>query len=233
MSLAIALLLTCTACSQEDAPAEDIAQAAEEIVDPAPEPAPLAKGKWAPRDECGDLEGAEGFRTRLAAAVRRRDADALVALSAEDIELDFGGGSGGAELRRRLAGSPTEPSLWQAFDLTLPLGCAANEQGGITIPWVFEQGWGDADPYGSMLVLGEDVPVLAKPDPSAERVALVSWDLVEVNPLEGHRGDSRVELPDGTAGFIASNKLRSLIDYRLTASNRNGRWRITSFVAGD
>jgi len=32
---------------------------------------------------------------------------------------------------------------------------------------------------------------------------------------------------------IASDKLRRPIDYRLTASSRNGRWRIISFVAGD
>jgi len=32
---------------------------------------------------------------------------------------------------------------------------------------------------------------------------------------------------------FSDDKLRSLIDYRLTASSRNDRWRIISFVAGD
>src|SRR5688500_16321625 len=110
MSLAIALLLTCAGCSKDDAPAEQVAEAAAEVVAPAEEPAPLAKGEWAPRDECGKVEGAVAFRQRLAAAVEGRDADALIALAAEDIQLDFGGGAGTAELRARLADASS--GLW-------------------------------------------------------------------------------------------------------------------------
>src|SRR5688500_628335 len=129
---AIALLLACAACSQEDAPADEVAAAAEEIVDPAAQPSPLARGKWAPRDDCAEIEGADRFRQRLAAAVEGRDADALVALAAEDIQLDFGGGEGTAELRARL--DAPDYDLWDELDELMGLGCAANEQGGITIP---------------------------------------------------------------------------------------------------
>ena len=62
LPLALALLLTCAACNRADAPAEEIAKAAEEIVDPAPQPSPLAAGEWAPRDTCAEVEGAEQFR---------------------------------------------------------------------------------------------------------------------------------------------------------------------------
>ena len=68
--LALALLLTCAACSQDDAPADEVVAAAEEIVDPAPQPSPLARGKWAPQDDCGTVEGADRFRDRLAAATK-------------------------------------------------------------------------------------------------------------------------------------------------------------------
>src|SRR5688500_15717313 len=125
--LPLALLLTCAACSQDDAPAEEIAEAAEEVVAPASEPAPLAKGEWAPRDDCGQVEGAGAFRERLAAAVEARDAEALVALAASDILLDFGGGSGTAELRARLEDASFD--LWDELDALLALGCAANDQG--------------------------------------------------------------------------------------------------------
>ena len=33
--------------------------------------------------------------------------------------------------------------------------------------------------------------------------------------------------------YVATDKLRSLIDYRLLASSRNDNWRIVSLVAGD
>jgi len=229
--LALALLLTCAACSQEDAPAEDIAEAAEQIVDPTPEPSPFAKGKWAPRDECAELEEAEQFRSLLAAAVRARDIDVVVALAADDVKLDFGGGAGSAELRRRLADESL--GLWSELDALIALGCSANEEGGITIPWLFDQDLGDADPYFAMLVTGEDVPLLERPDPAGRQVGSISWDLVEIASLDPESAWQRVEFGEDKVGFIATDSLRSVIDYRLTASSRNGRWRITSFVAGD
>lgn len=231
MSLALAVLLTCAACSQEDAPAEDIAEAAEEVVAPAAKPAPLAKGEWAPRDECGDIEGASEFRMRLTEAVRLRDADAVAALAADDIKLDFGGGEGTAELRSRL-GDP-ERELWQALDQLVTLGCAANEEGGVTIPWLFAQDLGETDPYAALLVMDEDVPVLTEPKASAERLDTISWDLVEVSGYDPDARFQEIKVADGGTGFIATDKLRSVIDYRLVASSRNGRWRITSLLAGD
>jgi hypothetical protein len=63
------LALACAACSQEEAPAEKVAEAAQDIVTPTPEPAATAKGKYAPQDTCGEVEGAELFRRQLATAV--------------------------------------------------------------------------------------------------------------------------------------------------------------------
>jgi hypothetical protein len=229
--LAIALLFSAAACDQQDAPAEDVEQAAEQLVAPSAPESPLAAGKWAPQDTCAEVEGADQFRTRLAAAIKARDVEGFVALAADDVKLDFGGGAGSAELRKRLA----DPSLglWQELDALMALGCSANEQGGITIPWFFDQDMGEADPYYAMLVTGEDVPLLERPDPAGKRLQTVSWDLVEIATLDPASAYQRVELEDGKVGFIATGKLRSLIDYRLTASSRNGRWRVTSFVAGD
>ena len=231
LPLAIALLLSCAACSSEDAPAEDVEQAAEQLVAPTAPASPLAKGKWAPQDTCAEVEGADQFRTQLAAAVRARDIDGVVALAADDVKLDFGGGSGRAELRSRLADDSL--GLWSELDTLMALGCSASEQGGITIPWYYDQDLGATDPYYAMLVTGEDVPLLERPDPAARPVATISWDLVEIASLNPESAWQRVELEDGKVGFIATDKLRSLIDYRLTASSRNGRWRIISFVAGD
>ena len=229
--VAITLLLSCAACKQADAPAEDVAEAAEKLVAPSAPESPLAEGKWAPQDTCAELEGADQFRTRLAAAVKARDIDGVVALAADDVKLDFGGGSGAAELRKRLA----DPSLglWGELDALMDLGCSANDQGGITIPWFFDQDLGKADPYYAMLVTGEDVPLLERPDPASKPVATISWDLVEIASLNPESAYQRVEFGDKQVGFIATDKLRSLIDYRLTASSRNGRWHIISFVAGD
>ena len=71
-------------------------------------------------------EGADQFRTRLAAAVKARDIDGAVALAADDVKLDFGGGEGSAELRTRLADELL--GLWDELDALMALGCSANEQ---------------------------------------------------------------------------------------------------------
>jgi len=52
-------------------------------------------------------------------------------------------------------------------------------------------------------------------------------------PMQAENEFLQVQLDDDAQGYIATDKLRSLLDYRLIASSRNGRWRITSFVAGD
>ena len=230
-ALAAILLLGCSACSQQDAPVDEIAEQAEEIVAPGAQPTPFAKGEWAPRDECNAVEGAGEFRVRLAEAVRLRDADALVALAADDVMLDFGGGAGADELKSRL--SDPQYKLWEELDELLQLGCAANEEGGITMPWLWAQDTGIDDPYVTLLVTGEDVEVKTQPRASAERLDVVSWDLVEAESYNPDAAYQEIKVADGGTGFIDTEHLRSVIDYRLIASSRNGKWSITSFIAGD
>jgi hypothetical protein len=191
----------------------------------------MGNGRFAPRDECPQVEGASAFRSRLSAAVRERDGEALAALAADDIKLDFGGSSGAAELRTRLANP--EWRLWEELETLLSLGCAANGEGGITIPWVADQPMNVAEPGAAMLVTGENVPVHSAPDQAAPAIGTVSWDVVEIATLRGDDPFQEVALPDGVRGYIATGTLRSLLDYRLTASSRNGKWSITSFLAGD
>ncbi|KHL26193.1 hypothetical protein PK98_06770 [Croceibacterium mercuriale] len=228
---ALALLAATAACRQDEAPAEAIEETAEKLMEPAAQPTALARGQFAPHDDCATVTGAAAFRSSLADAVRRRDAVALSGLAAQDIKLDFGGGGGVAQLQQRLA--DPEQALWTELEAMLPLGCAENEQGGVTIPWIADQDLGRRDPFSTMLVLGENVPVLAAPAGDAQRLGEVSWDLVRIAALRPGAPFQQIMLPDERTGFIASEALRSPVDYRLTASSRNGRWSITSLVSGD
>jgi hypothetical protein len=192
---------------------------------------PVPKGRFAPRDECRELEGANDFRQRLVEAVRLRDADTLVALAADDIQLDFGGGSGTALLRQRLY--HPDYKLWEELDALMPLGCATSDEGRIVLPWMWDQDLGDADPYAAMLVTGENEPVHEAASASSKEIGTVSWDLVEAVDYQPDRPFMEVKLADGRTGFIATDKLRSAIDYRLLAERHDGKWSITTFIAGD
>ncbi len=230
--IGLALLLTLAACDRSEPPAARVAETAGKIVQPAASTPPvLAPGRFAPRDECTDIPGASAFRARLSTAIRDRDPALLAPLAANDIKLDFGGGTGAAELRSRLSGA--DNPLWSELQRMLSLGCAANAQGGITIPWIAAQELTLRDTGSAMLVTGSEVPVYSAPDAAAPEIGRVTWDVVAIEALQPGAAFQPIALPDGTRGFMATGSLRSMLDYRLTAARRNNRWTVTSLVAGD
>lgn len=190
---------------------------------------PQQAGPWAPRDGCIAEPGALEFREKLAAAVLAKDADALAALADANIKLDFGGGGGTAELKKRL--SDPDQALWKALTNLVPLGCALNPEGGLTVPWYFAQDMKLDDPYLSMVVRGVDVPLLDAPKADAKIVKRLSWDVVEVQNDPGAYAE--VKAADGKKGFVEADKLRSIIDYRLLADKGADGWKLSAFVAGD
>ncbi len=231
--LVMSAMLALAACSQENAPSEAIKDAADTVAHQVDGSAPvrLAQGKFAPQDECKDKAGAEEFRAQLAAAITARDADKLAALAAPDVKLDFGGGGGTAELKARLA---RDTVLWGELADLIALGCGINEQGGITIPWYAAQEMDTLDPGMAMLVTGERIPLHTDAQGTSGEGGQVSWDIVSlVGGLEPNARFQQVKTSDGTVGYIATDKLRSLLDYRLIASSRDGKWSFTSLVAGD
>jgi hypothetical protein len=207
------------ACSQDNAPAA------------APTPTPtVANGTYAPRDECAKLAGSEAFRQQLADAVKARDAQAVAALAAENVKLDFGDGAGRTELIARLVEPDTE--LWAALDELVALGCAVSGESELTLPWYFAQDI-PVDPYDGMIVTGEAVPLLQSADAGAATVVTLNWDAIElVAGLYPEKPFQQVKFGD-KQGYVATDKLRSLIDYRLIAERGTDGWRISALIAGD
>lgn len=230
LALVSSLALALAACGQSDAPAEGIEQAVEQVVGSPSPGAEKELGTFAPRDECLELDGASNFRQRLALAIEARDPEGVGALAAPDVKLDFGGGAGRAELVRQLEES--DSPLWGKLDELMALGCAANGQAAVTIPWFFAQDT-KVDPFLGMIATGEDVPLRESPDAVAVPVEQLNWDAVElVDSYDAGAPYQRVKFGEAT-GYVETRFLRSVVDYRIIASSRNGKWRITSFVAGD
>lgn len=191
---------------------------------------------YAPRDECGDVAGADSFRMALATAVASRDAAMLLPLFAADVILDFGGGSGRDLLRERL--DDPDYGLWDALEALQLLGCAKGGEGGMVMPWLWAQDLGEDDAFSVLYVIGRDVPVY-RDATGPEIIDHLSWDLVgwsaHLEQAEEERDAMRakVVLPGGATGYIARNKLRPLLDYRLLVEQIEGQWQITAFIAGD
>lgn len=214
--------------SNGGAPAQPAAKQASVAV-PGARPAP---GSYPPRDDCSKQAGWSEFHKRLADAVTRRDADLLVSLTAPDVHLDFGGGSGTEELRKRL--DAPNYHLWDELAKVLPLGCAFAD-GSAAMPWIFLNAPATADPYETMWVTGSGVPLREAGSASARQVGSLDWSIVavgaytELNPKFLKVTDAERKL----TGYVDAWSLRSLIDYRLVAEAKDGKWRITAFIAGD
>ena len=257
LGLSVVLLAMLTACDRPEPVPEPSPSAIPETlaapVAPLPEPsaaptltatsspAPASEASvppkpltaYVPRDECAKLPGFAAFREAVFAASAKRDGEALAALADPDIRLDFGGGAGRDELRKRLA--DPKSGLWSEIAALAPLGCAAD--GTVaTLPAIFSRVPDDVDPGRTMLVTGSDVPLRLKPSPAAPVVRPLGWALVM---LKGDGFDptakyAEVTADDGSSGFVATAKLRSLLDYRLVADKtEGGAYRITALIAGD
>ena len=208
---------------------------AEPSAPPAPKTSDAFKplAAYQPRDECVKLPGFPAFRDAMFAATAKRDGEALVALADPAIHLDFGGGAGRDEFRKRLA--DPKSGLWGEIAALAALGCAAD--GAVaTMPAVFSRMPADVDAGRTMLVTGSEVPLRRKPSPAAPQVRKLNWALVT---LKGEGFDpaapyAQVAVADGSSGYVATAKLRSVLDYRLVADKTEGEiYRITALIAGD
>ncbi|MFL0357220.1 hypothetical protein ACI5KX_12165 [Erythrobacter sp. GH1-10] len=186
-----------------------------------------------PRNACGELEGADDFRMALVTAVANRNADMLEPLVHPQILLDFGGGAGWDELRARL--KATDYDLWAELDEVTRLGCAVGYEDAIVMPYYWSQDLGFDDPFSTYVVMGGDVPLYSEPDENARLIDRLGWESIMVRMELEEPGQiyAPVRTRDGKEGFMKYEQIRSQIDYRLIAERREGRWVITTFVAGD
>lgn len=188
-----------------------------------------------PRNECRDDPEAAAFLDAINRALEVRDSAALVALAADDVHLDFGGGTGKDELRARLDGtSDGFGDLWSEIAVILTLGCDRDAEGMLTLPWYFAQDFGDRDPFDTMLVIRPAARLRASPEHEAETVATLSWNAVGITRNYDPEADfNKVVLPGRPGGFVETAALRSMVDYRLIAEKTDEGWKITAFIAGD
>ena len=198
-----------------------------------PAVAPVA-GPLAPRDECEFPKWLREFKDALQEAVAERDARALMPLVDPDVQLDYGGGSGRAELARRLA--TPEYRLWEEIEDALALGCglsvSADGARYASWPWYFSKDLIPLDPFEAMIVTGGDVPLRQAPSADAAQIGTLSWDYVRLQAYS----DAQflpVTTRSGVEGFVDSSRLRSLVDYRVIANESGGKWTITAIIAGD
>jgi len=238
--LSISLLILSLACRENPSPesqAVTTAATATETTAPppsAPEPpaAPVVKGpKLMPVDEATKDPSLVAFREELLAAVRKHDAEAVVALSDPKIRTSFGGGGGAQSLKRNLE----QPGVWEDLERILTEGGSFQGES-FWAPYVYSA-WPDAhDAFASLAITGENVALRESPDANASVVATLSYDIVQRAGDVGRDPGTwqNVKTADGRTGWVESRFVRSPVGYRAGfLENSEGKWRMNALVAGD
>lgn len=186
-----------------------------------------------PRDECAGLPGFSTFRDQLRDAVRRRDSDALIALTDEDIASSFGGDNGREEfIETWQLSSGADSPFWSEIEAVLSLGCSNNGEYAAS-PYLFGRFPDDRDGFSSLVATGTRIALRAGPTTSSPVLARLDWDLLTRQGDETESEWVPVRTDSGAEGYVHSSFVRSPIDYRAIFERTGTGWRMTAFIAGD
>jgi hypothetical protein len=193
-------------------------------------PPPVNGPKLLPVDVATSDPSLAAFRDELLAAVRKRDAGAVVALADPKIRTSFGGGGGAADLRKALQ----EPGVWEDLEQLLTQGgqfVGEGEQRSFWAPYVYSA-WPDShDAFQFLAVTGEDISLHQSVDANSPVVATLSHDIVERKEKQGDW--QQVKTADGHTGWVEARFVRSPVGYRAGFLKIAGKWKMNAFVAGD
>lgn len=203
-----------------------------------PAPASSQDIKFKPVDEARRDPTLFAYRAYFLDAVRRRDADFVVAASAPDIKLSFGGDAGSASLMKSLTGTQEwegDP-FWKELQHVLELGGVFLDDGSFCTPYTFcldVPGCQECDPFETVIVIKKSAVARSRPQPEAPVVAQLSYDVLRMD-ADAYTGKGWYPVfVSGGKGFVSGDDARMPIDYRARFEKLDGRWLMTVFIAGD
>lgn len=197
-----------------------------------------------PIDEAAKDPSFQEFRMKLIEAVENRDAKYIVGILDPNITVSFGGHNGVADFKSYWKIDQRNSKFWDEFLRVISNGGLFSSEGSVkmfTAPYTFQGFPQDLDQFEHMAVFGERINLRERPDSNSPPVAVLSYNIVKVNHENSikHPSDEqemawyRVETLGGKRGFIKSEFVRSPVDYRAGFQKKNGKWKMTFFVAGD
>jgi len=196
-------------------------------------------GKLYPVDEAAKDPSFFAFRARLLKAIQMKDASFLLSIVDPKISNNFGGDDGIIHFKRIWHPErPTSP-VWTELSAALVLGGKFDKDQSFAAPYLFNSFPEDLDAFVHSAVIEDGVRVRREPNTRGTVIRTLSFDIVKLGEGENKRSpaDKRewvpVELADGQKGFVASEYIRSPIDYRAIFEKKNGKWVMTAFIAGD
>lgn len=184
------------------------------------------------------------FRNKLITAVKNRDVKTLLAALDPNITASFGGDEGIEDFKRMWQINDPKSTIWEELLTVLTNGGKFSKEGKTLLfsaPYSFSEFPADLDVFEYEMIFGNNVNLREKPDLAAKVIARLSYNIVQVdyeNSIKNKGEDSgylwlKIKTLGEKKGFVNAKFVRSPIDYRAIFVKKNGRWKMTAFVAGD
>ena len=173
------------------------------------------------------------FRTSLLRTIERRDVPALLEVVHPDIKNTFGDDNGKEAFTRRWRLDRADSELWRELGSILSLGGAFQSRDVFVAPYVFSNWPEKLDSFEYVAVVGTSVRIRSAASTQARILATLSHSILELESGDQRETWTKVRLPGGRSGFVASRLVRSPVDYRAFFVRENGRWQLNTLVAGD
>lgn len=184
------------------------------------------------------------FREKLIEAVKKRDVKYVLGILDPAILNSFGGDGGIKEFKEMWKIDSPASELWDELLIVLTNGGSFFKEEGNNLfcaPYSFKQFPDDLDAFEYQMIFDNNVNLRARPDLKTKTIAQLSYNVVKVDyensvankNKEGEYIWLKVETLGGKKGFVSAKFVRSPIDYRACFEKKNGKWKMTTFVAGD
>jgi hypothetical protein len=192
-----------------------------------------AQTELVPVDEAAQRPEFFSFRARLASAVARRDAAAVLDAVDEQVKTGFGGDDGRAAFERQWEPRRADSRLWEVLGAVLALGGSFTAEDRFSAPYVYSRWPEDLDAFTHVAVTGSEVRLRGAPRAGAPVVGGASFALLDLTGPATGDGWFPVRTADGRAAYVSAAYARSPLDYRAIFERRDGAWRLVAFVSGD
>lgn len=191
-----------------------------------------------PTDAAKDDPELAGLLDTLVKAAEARDFAPFEAAMSPDVVASFGGDEGVAGFRAAYDIASPDSIFWAEFMEAAALGGVMLQPDLFYAPYLAGALPEEADPYLSVVAIGEKTSLYKEPSDDADIVADVTHQVLEqadITPedlAKTPEGWLRVKA-DAGEGYVKDAEVRSALDYRAVFSKVDGRWLLVAFVAGD
>jgi hypothetical protein len=195
-----------------------------------------------PVDEAKKDQSFFVFRSKLVEAAKKRDAKFVLSIVDRNIKNGFGGNDGIAEFIKAWKINSPNSEFWSEFLPVINGGGSFIKDGSNKLffaPYAFNSFPENIDAFSHSVIFGNKVSLRSKAATDSPVVANLSYNIVEILKSIQDRDNSEkvawyeVKTLGGKRGFVKAEFVRSPIDYRAGFEKKNGKWKMTIFVAGD